>query len=119
MVIVDTSIWITYLRYGGLQLVRLLLNEEVYCHQFIIGELACGNIKNRANIILLLQNLPMLPCVEFNEFLYFIDKNKLMRKGLSFVDINLLASAKLAKAHLWTTDKKLRATAIDLSIAYI
>lgn len=118
MVIVDTSIWITHLRQGNRRLEELLLNAEVVCHQVIIGELACGNIKNRIEILSLLQSLPMIPAVEFDEFLFFINKNKLMGIGIGFVDIHLLASAKLSGTYLWTSDKKLKSAAISLNIAY-
>ena len=41
MVIVDTSIWAGHLRTGNKHLAELLLDAEVICHEFIIGELAC------------------------------------------------------------------------------
>ena len=88
------------------------------CHLFIIGELACGNIKNRNEILSLLQALPMAPVIEFDEFLYFVDRNKLMGIGIGFVDVHLLASAQLANVPLWTTDKRLRSVALDLNLAY-
>jgi len=88
------------------------------CHLFIIGELACGNIKNRNEILSLLQALPMAPIIEFDEFLYFVDRNKLMGIGIGFVDVHLLASAQLANVPLWTTDKRLRSVALDLNLAY-
>ena len=118
MVIVDTSIWITHLRQGSRHLKALLLDGEVMCHLFIIGELACGNIKNRNEILSLLQALPMAPVIEFDEFLYFVDRNKLMGIGIGFVDVHLLASAQLANVPLWTTDKRLRSAALDLNLAY-
>jgi hypothetical protein len=40
---------------GTIGTARLLLNEDrVVCHPFIIGELACGDIKRRAEILSLL-----------------------------------------------------------------
>jgi predicted nucleic acid-binding protein len=95
MVLVDTSIWIIHLRQGNRKLEKLLMDAEVMCHPFVIGELACGNLKNRNEIISLLQSLPMTPTIEFDEFLFFIDKNHLMGKGVGFVDVHLLASAQL------------------------
>ena len=118
MVIVDTSIWIAHLRQGNRQLESLLMDAEVTCHPFIIGELACGNLKNRNEIISLLQSLPMAPMIEFDEFLLFIDKNRLMGKGIGFVDIHLLASTQLAGVLLWTTDKRLKSAAGQLNLAY-
>ena len=114
MILVDTSIWITHLREGNKQLEELLVNAQVMCHPFIIGELACGNIKNRNEIISLLKALPVLQIVDFDEFLFFIDQNHLMGKGIGFVDIHLLASAKLAGVKLWTADKRLVSSADQL-----
>jgi hypothetical protein len=47
---------------------------SVVCHPHIIGELACGNLKNRQEIVSLLQALPQISLVEFEEFLYFISR---------------------------------------------
>ena len=85
---------------------------------FIIGELACGNLKNRHEILSLLQSLPMAPIIEFDEFLYFIERNELMGIGIGFVDVHLLASAQLAGIPLWTADKRLKSVAIKLDLGY-
>ena len=118
MVLVDTSIWINHLRNSDHHLEKLLLNGEVVCHPHIIGELACGNLKNRKEIISLLQALPQSPTVDFEEYLYFIEQNQLHGKGIGFVDIHLLASAQLGRLPLWTADKRLKAASGELSIEY-
>ena len=94
------------------------MDAEVMCHPFIIGELACGNLDNRNEIISLLQSLPMAPTIEFDEFLFFIDRNHLMGKGVGFVDIHLLASAQLIGIPLWTADKRLKSTADQLELTF-
>ncbi len=118
MVITDTSIWVTHLRQGSRQLEKLLIDAEVMCHPFIIGELACGNLKNRNEIISLLQSLPMAPIIEFDEFIFFIERNQLMGIGIGFVDVHLLASAQLTGIPLWTADKRLKSAATKLDLAY-
>ena len=118
MVLVDTSIWVTHLRQGSRQLEKLLMDAEVVSHPFIIGELACGNLNNRDEILSLLQSLPMTPTIEFDEFLFFIDQNHLMGKGVGFVDIHLLASAQLSGIPLWTTDKRLKSAADHLELTF-
>jgi predicted nucleic acid-binding protein len=118
MVIVDTSIWVTHLRQGSRQLEKLLYDAEVMCHPFIVGELACGNLKNRTEIISLVQSLPMAPTSEFDEFLFFIDRNHLMGKGVGFVDVHLLASAQLTGMPLWTADKRLKSAADQLELTF-
>ncbi|MFO7761605.1 MAG: type II toxin-antitoxin system VapC family toxin [Thermodesulfobacteriota bacterium] len=114
MVLVDTSVWVNHLRDGDLYLEKLLFDGDVVCHPFIIGELACGNLRNRQEILTLLQALPAAPVVEFHEFLYFIDRNNLNGKGIGFVDIHLLASAQLGQLFLWTEDKGLKTAAGSL-----
>jgi predicted nucleic acid-binding protein len=118
MILVDTSIWVSHLRQSSRQLEKLLMNAEVMCHPFIIGELACGNLKNRNEIISLLQSLPMAPTVEFDEFLFFIDRNHMMGQSVGFVDVHLLASAQLAGVLLWTADKKLKSPADQLELTF-
>ncbi len=118
MVLVDTSIWINHLRDGNKNLEDLLSKGKVMCHAHIIGELACGNIKNRKQILSLLRALPLSPLVEFDEYLYFIDEHKLHGVKIGFVDIHLLASAQLAQVKLWTDDKRLSSAAANLGINY-
>jgi len=70
VIIVDTSVWVIHLRQGSHHLEELLLDAQVVCHPFVIGELACGNIKQRAEFLSLLQSLPTAPTVELDEFLF-------------------------------------------------
>jgi predicted nucleic acid-binding protein len=114
MVLVDTSVWVNHLRRGDTQLEKLLLAGEVACHPFVIGELACGNIKNRSEILALLQALPAVPTVDLAEYLYFIEQNHLSGTGIGFVDVHLLASAQLSGIPLWTKDKRLKENALNL-----
>jgi predicted nucleic acid-binding protein len=107
MVLVDTSVWISHLRDGNIELASLLNDAKVICHPFIIGEIACGNIKNRTEILSLLKNLPQTAQMNHEEVLYFIDKYQLMGKGLGYMDIHLCASAKITGIPIWTLDKRL------------
>ncbi len=118
MVLVDTSIWISHFRETSSHLSKLLLDEAVACHPFIIGELACGNIKNRKEILILLKALPQVQVAEENEILQFIEHKKLMGLGIGLIDVHLLASSLLTSLPLWTTDKRLRTTASKLNISY-
>ena len=118
MVLVDTNIWINHLRKSEQGLVALLNTGSVVCHPFIIGELAAGNLKNRVEILSLFKALPSVQVVESHELLDFIDSRKLMGKGLSFVDLHLLASAVLARVPLWTGDKRLSNAAKELGVDF-
>jgi predicted nucleic acid-binding protein len=118
MVLVDTSVWVAHLRETHLDLVNLLDNGEVASHPFIVGELACGNLKNRTIILPLLEALPMAAAVEHEEVLAFIESQRLMGKGLGYVDVHLLASAVLSRLPLWTLDKRLEQVADILRLRY-
>ena len=118
MVLVDTSVWISFLRNGEPTLQKLLQESQVVSHPFIIGELACGNIHNREEIFSLMKSLPKLDVVEQEELLLFIEKNKMMGIGLGFVDVNLMASAILANIPIYTYDKKLHNTCFRLGIDF-
>ena len=94
------------------------MDESVACHTFIIGELACGNINNRKEIISLLQALPQALVAESDEILAFIEHKKLMGVGIGLIDVHLLASALLTNLPIWTADKKLRMIASKFNILY-
>lgn len=118
MVLVDTSVWVSHLRAGDAQLARLLNDGMVLCHPFIVGELACGNLKDRQVILSYLELLPMSIEAEHEEVLSFIENNRLMGQGLGYVDIHLITSAVLTGGSLWTLDKKLGQAADGLNIDY-
>ena len=118
MVIVDTSIWVSHLRTGGTYLKTLLQDGEVLCHPFIVGELACGHIRNRTEILSLLQTLPMAKVAGHEEILQFIGSHRLMGVSLGLIDVHLLAAAFLSRASLWTSDKHLKAASVRLNIDY-
>ncbi len=117
MILVDTSVWVSHLRDGNSKLEQLLNDGDVLCHPFIIGELACGSLKNRSEILTLLNALPKADILDDEEVLLFIEKNNLMSKGLGLIDIHLLASAVLSEAALWTLDAKLKHEAHILGIS--
>ena len=117
-VLVDTSIWVNHFRSSDPHLEDLLDSTEVVCHPLVIGELACGNLKKRKEILTLLAALPMAPEVDYQEALEFIELNKLMGKGIGFIDVLLLASSRLAAIPIWTNDSKLKEAAHTLNISY-
>lgn len=118
MILVDTSIWIDPLRKSNKHLKELLLDENVSMHQFILGELACGNFSNGIEIISLLMSLPKTKILANNEIINFIEIYHLYGIGLGLIDIHLLGSALLSNVKLWTKDKRLKSTAIKLDCAY-
>lgn len=118
MVLVDTSVWVIHLREGDDRMAGLLNEGLVCCHPFVIGELACGNLKNRSEILSLLQALPSTETANHEEILAFIENNGLMGKGLGYVDVHLLGSALLSDVALWTADRRLGKAASELGVCY-
>jgi predicted nucleic acid-binding protein len=118
MILVDTSVWVEHFRSGTIGLEMLLIDEQVFCHPFIIGELACGNLKNRTEILSLLQDLPMASRADDDEVIQFIEDHNLMGKGLGYIDIHLLMAALLTRIPLWTIDKRLHEVSLTLLAAY-
>lgn len=119
MILVDTSVWVDHLRDGAPALAAALDRGSVLMHPFVLGELACGNLKNRGEVLRLLGGLPAAPLATDPEALDYIERRALMGRGIGYVDVHLLASAALAgAARLWTRDKRLTAVAADLKLAY-
>jgi predicted nucleic acid-binding protein len=118
MVLVDTSIWVDHFNQGDSRLEYLLNENEVVTHPFIIGELACGNIKNRKLIFSLLHALPSISEISKEEFFSFLDQHRLFGTGLGYVDVHLLASALISHCVIYTRDKSLLSSAFKLKIAY-
>jgi predicted nucleic acid-binding protein len=116
MILVDTSVWIEHLRARNDRLRDLLLAEQVLCHPFIVGELACGSLRRRGEILSLLKALPEAKLLEHEEVLNFLDARRLYGRGIGWVDAHLLASTLLTGCTLWTFDKPLRRAAAALSI---
>ncbi len=119
MILVDTSVWVDHLRRGEEGLSALLNGGQVLSHSFVIGELACGNLHNRAEVLDLLQKLPQAPLASQEEVLFFVQSNALMGQAIGFVDAHLLASTGLAGAsRIWSYDKSLTRVASDLNLEY-
>lgn len=116
MILVDTSVWVDHLRRGDRKLEKLLNEGVVLCHPFVIGELACGNLKNRDEILCLLAALPASSAASHEEGLRLVGDRKLAGKGLGWIDVHLLASALLSNCTLWTKDKALGAVACSLKV---
>ncbi len=118
MVLVDTSVWVSHFRSGTIRLDELLEEGKVVSHPFIIGELACGNLKNRQEILSLLDALPTATVAGYEEVLQFVENHRLIGMGLGYVDIHLLAAALLTGVPLWTNDRTLKSAAARLLIVY-
>lgn len=117
MMLVDTSVWIDHLRRGDASLITALHEGRVWMHAFVLGELACGNLRSRDEVLNLLQGLPTLQTAADAEVLFYIERHALMGRGIGYVDAHLLAAAQLGAVRLWTRDKRLAAVASELGLA--
>lgn len=118
MILVDTSVWVDHLRRGDPGLVDLLERSAVVMHPFVVGEIACGSLRNRESILELLQDLPAATVADSDEVLQFIERRALHGKGIGYVDVHLLASVALTEgAKVWTRDLKLHRVAEALGCA--
>lgn len=119
MILVDTSVWIDHLHRTVPGLVQLLEDGLVSTHPMVIGELALGSLRDRREVIGLMNALPHVVMVTHDECLAFVESRALHGRGLSLVDAHLLASARLTpEARIWTRDKRLAAAASELSLAW-
>jgi predicted nucleic acid-binding protein len=116
-VLVDTSVWVHHLNRGEPRLISLLEAGDVWCHPFVLGELACGRIANRREILGLLAALPIAPVAQHDEVLHFMEQHRLYGRGLGWIDVHLLGSAVLSSCDVWTSDKALQGAAERLGIA--
>jgi len=119
MILVDTSVWVDHLRSGIPVLGGLLEQSRVVMHSMVLGELACGNLRNHRQLLRLWQGLDTVQAVNDVEALYFIEHNGLMGRGIGYIDVHLLASvALIAGTTIWTRDKRLAGIAIELGYAW-
>lgn len=118
MILVDTSVWVDHLRRGDETLRRALEEGEVLVHPFVIGELACGNMRNRSEVLRLLEDLPRAREATHEEVMAMVDARRLMGVGIGYVDAHLLAAAALTPlTSLWTRDARLSRAARRLGLA--
>jgi len=113
MIILDTSIWIEFLKGNPhyFMVVRQLLeNQEVIAVECIFGELlqGCKNKKESEIIKHYWENLPKIK----HEGLWikageYSSENNLISKGVGLIDAAIIIFAQRINAQIWTLDKKL------------
>src|SRR6476659_1049267 len=95
MILVDTSIWIDYINKGFEDhLGFLLAGESVVMHDFVIGEIAMGSIKNRRVQLAFFGSLHRVPTAQDHEVRLLVETERLHGTGLSFIDAHLLTAAR-------------------------
>jgi len=117
VILVDTSIWVAHLRRSEPRLATLLTEGQVLVHPFVIGELACGTLQRRQDVLAHLSRLDAAPLARDQEALRLVELRRLTGRGLGWVDVHLLASCLLAGATLWSLDRHLMQVATALGVA--
>ena len=118
LILVDTSVWVAHLRAGEARLAALLEAHAVLMHPFVLGEIACGSLANRATLLDLVQQLPRAAVADESEVLGYIERQALYGKSIGYIDVHLLASAAISGTQLWTRDKRLQTVAAELGCGF-
>jgi predicted nucleic acid-binding protein len=115
VILADTSVWIDHLRSRNTRLAELLHAGRVVGHALVAAEVALGSLRDRTQVLSLLDGLPQLPVAEEDEVRLLIERRRLFGRGVGFVDVALLAACLLAPGtSIWTNDRKLDAVARDV-----
>ena len=117
MVLADTSVWVDHLRHSDPLLISYLSEGLVLMHPFVSGELACGNLKDRATTLFDLNALPLAKPASNAEVLQLIEDRRLWGRGLGWIDAHLLASALLSNCQFWTLDTRLARAGAELGLS--
>lgn len=90
-------------------------------HPYVSGELSCGNLKRREELLSDLNALPLAKLATDSEVSRLIEDQRLWGRGLGWVDVHLLASVLITQTDFWQTgfwtfDKRLGRAARDLGV---
>ena len=119
MILVDSSVWIDHFRRPSAELAALLASSVVMIHPFVVGELACGHLQKREAVFTALASLPSALVLPHHEVLAYVERHRLMSRGIGWVDMHLLASATVSgRVSLWSRDKRLMLAASERGVAY-
>ncbi len=120
MILPDASVWIDHLARPNEVLARAFELKSVAAHPFVVGELSLGSLKNRRAYLAGLNDLPRAPVATIAEVAALIEWHQLYSRGIGYVDVHLLASARMMPgSRLWTRDNRLHTQAKRLGVAYV
>jgi predicted nucleic acid-binding protein len=118
-VLVDTSVWRHFfVGRAAARPLAALLGEEgvVLVHALVVGELVLGGISQEQEH--LLQRLMPAERVPYDEILAFIRRRRLARKGIGWVDAEIITSGLASGAQVWSFDGAMAAVASELGAAF-
>lgn len=112
MILVDTSIWIDHFRNRDKELGKIIEDDRLLCHPFVVGELALGSLREREAVIAFLAAQREAQIATYDEVMTMIARQSIYSMGIGYTDAHLLASVLLdRRSTLWTRDKRLAAAA--------
>ncbi|TNM59592.1 type II toxin-antitoxin system VapC family toxin [Aliirhizobium smilacinae] len=112
MILVDTSIWIDHFRHGDAELRKIIEEDRLLCHPFVVGELALGSLRERDAILSFLAAQRETVIATHVEVMTVIERQSIFSMGIGYTDAHLLTSTLLdQRCSLWTRDKRLATTA--------
>ena len=117
--LVDTSVWVNHFRAGDDRLTRMLVEEEVGLHAFVLGEVAAGNLRERSRVLSYLRCLPQPAMADESEVHHLLESRRLWGSGLGWVDLHILASTKLGGWGMYSADSGMNRAAVRLGIACV
>jgi predicted nucleic acid-binding protein len=116
VILVDTPVWIDHFHAPIADFQGLLVGNVVLTHPWVIGEIALGSIKHRQEVLEAMNELPVVTVAKTDELHALLNAHQLWSRGIGWVDLGLLASARLSHAALWTRDKGMAACAGEIGI---
>jgi predicted nucleic acid-binding protein len=119
VILADTSLWVGLFRERRIaEFAAVLAANKVLMHSAVLGELATGNLQNRAATLSMLRAMPKALTGTTEECLALIEAHKLYGRGVGWIDVQLLVAARLSHAQLWSLDTELMVVARKLRVAY-
>lgn len=118
-VLVDTPIWCGHIAKPNARLRELADAGLLAIHPYVRCELALGDLgPKRGSFLLALAHVPPAPVVPPDDVYAFIERERLERTGIGYVDAALLASAREGGLRLWTEDRALRSVAARMRLVF-
>lgn len=96
----------------------LLRQEQVAGHELVFGELLIGDRGGRTAVLDEYRDLPFARTIAHSDVLSLVYIRKLHGRGVSWIDVHLLASALIEGMKLWTADARFAAIAKELGVAW-
>jgi len=118
VILADANIWIDFFRFRKPELRKLLENNQVVMHPFLIAELALGSLHDRSRTLARLDHMPQLRVAHLRDVRRMIEARSLYAQGIGLTDAHLIASCLTTPGTLlWTSDARLRRVANSLDIS--